>query len=111
MIEKPLSNIDYGLRGAAIGYGIGSSFPIALMLAKLINEKSYRKKFKNNWAGELASRGAQSAAAGVLTAIPGAFAGYKIGKFTNDSRQQQTEMYKNMLMAEAILNKQQGNPY
>ena len=106
--EKPLSNLDFMLRGAGTGYTVGATLPIAVLIAKLIKNKAYRDNFKQNWGDELVSTGLKSAITGAVGAIPGGAAGYKIGKFINDSRQQQDDIYKNRLLAEALLNQHKG---
>ena len=46
--EKPLSNLDFMLRGAGTGYTVGATLPIAVLIAKLIKNKAYRDNFKQN---------------------------------------------------------------
>lgn len=100
--DKPFSSIDWGLRGAAITGGASALAPLIAAVIKFVSNKKYRKNFKEDIGGNLGNIGTNMAVAGTLGAIPGGFTGYKLGKFINDSKEQQARLYRDQMLADYI---------
>ena len=100
--RQPLSSIDYGLRGAAITGLAGAGIPLAYLIAKLLTSKRDRERFNSDAFGSLGKLGTNMAVAGTLGAIPGGIGGYRLGKFINDSKEQQARLYRDQMLADYI---------